>query len=97
MPTGLEIYDNAGNLKFGVTTKLVKFLGELQIDGATAGPNGSITDARFALADPFVEVIPADGSWAIDWYFYASVTGTTLNWAYGGGYRPDVTLIYGLY
>lgn len=79
MPAGFQTFDANGNLIIDLTTRSVKFIGELRgVNGA-----GSIIVPAFAEGTPFYFILPQGTTAPYVNGAYCWVTnGTTLNWSF---------------
>ena len=107
MPTGLQVWDNSGNLRLDLSDRIFKFFGVANIGNTYTGTTaaGTIADSRFTQwsgAVPFAFIINGnidpDGN-APEF----SISGNVLTWTFprsvsGSSYtRPDTTFTYGIY
>lgn len=93
MAQGLQVWDASGNLIADVTEYFGKVLGVASI---SAGVNGSVTNAGFAIGTPFwfltaLTSFPAE---------VPNITrsGNTLSWSFVAGQPAyDCRLVYGVW
>ena len=112
MTVGARFIDPAsGAVRFDTSTETVKFFGTLSIGTSFTGAqaSGSITDSRFSAYSnhtPYFARI--DTGFTTDGYdAFISIDGNTLSWSYPNTstsnyngvytYRPNQTIIYGVY
>jgi hypothetical protein len=102
----LTLYDEAGNLTFDGSRRVVKTLGFLRVGGAGSAQGSSLSDSRFSLGRPFFIVLKDTG-----WFnggangtdVEVAIQNTTLTWQYPTadgstvGLRPYATIMYGIY
>lgn len=91
MPQGLEVYDAAGNLVCGLTSRIPRILGSV----STGTGSGLITNTAFATGTPFAwfasdgnEFIVGSGAMKT-----VSFSGSVMSWSVG----RSVVLYYGVY
>lgn len=94
----LTLYNSAGAVTLDGSRRVAKFLGEASIGGSGSASTGTITDARFALAQPFAFAVPDDASWDHGDDASVSFSGTTLTWTFPAySSKPITKIIYGIF
>lgn len=94
MAQGLQVWDASGNLIVDTGDALGKVLGVATI---TAGTDGSVTNAGFALGDPFWQCVSQATYGTHQPTFSFSAGTNTLSWAWEGRSGVDCKLVYGVY
>lgn len=94
MPQGLQVWDASGNLILDISERVGKFLGIATI---TAGVNGSVTNAGFALGQPFfmVTTLGTLPTYRPSLTFNAGTN--TLSWDWQGRPGSNCSLRYGVF
>lgn len=97
MPAGLEVYDQYGNLKVGLGTRLMRFLGSVVVPGGSGA--GSLTNDGLLTGTPFHSqtmfaangsgYFPGDNMYPMSVWF----AGNTMNWVSNAG-MPDKIVQY---
>lgn len=99
MAAGIECYDGAGNLTFAATDYLARVLGTINVSGANG--NGTYTDANLLSGTPWA-LFFSDGSGAGSVTCVVGITGSVINWTFGGsyanqsGFNPSGFILYGV-
>lgn len=94
MPQGLQVWDASGNLVLDVSDRVGKFLGVTTI---TAGVNGSVTHAGFALGQFFFMVTPLSAFPTYRPSMAFNPATNTLSWDWQGRPGVNCSLRYGVY
>ncbi|EXS68274.1 hypothetical protein BF95_11790 [Sphingobium sp. Ant17] len=94
MPSGIEIYDESGNLTVDRFTSLGRILGSVN----TNGSSGFINHEGFATGQPlyFVYAQVSNNQWAYEWPDI-SFSGQTMSWSYQSNITVNNTIVYGVY
>lgn len=100
MLAGLEIYDQFGNLKIGLSTRMPRFLGYVVVTGGS-GAGGLVNDGLLQ-GTPFHSqtMFSANGSGYFPgdnmYPMSVSFSGNTMSWVSNAG-MPDKVVQYGVY
>lgn len=106
MPTGIQCWDDSGNLTLDLSSSLVKTFGQASVGNSHTGgaANGTITDSRFtAYAGHVPFAFAQDGLIDVNGNTCEfSFSGNVLTWSFPNGAggpsytRPDTTFVYGI-
>lgn len=96
MPSGLQIYDQNGNLTLDMTDTTAKYLGQVEIGatGSSTTQTGTITNDGFLLGQLWwLSTLQAANAYSQK--ITVSISGNTLTWTVGAS-TPAITLFYGV-
>lgn len=96
MPSGLQIYDENGNLTLDMTDTTAKYLGQISVGatGASTTQSGTITDGNFSLGQLWwLSTLPASSSYSQS--ITVNISGNTLTWVAGAN-TPAFLFFYGV-
>lgn len=106
MPGGLQVFDSSGNLVVDITSRLVRFVGSVRVNGG----NASVPDSRLATG-ALIYAFQPDFIWGfqnmdISRPIFSPPCGTmgatVISWNYSGAATSQNehitgTLFYGIY